>query len=353
VGLNAGLRQTGNRVFLAGLNSGSGSTASDLIAIGDQALGASAYNGNSGTGFVGTGGHVCIGTNAGANLTGDYSGGVTEPAVIIGYNTYQKPAAAGGMVVIGSDNLGQFGTSAGDGPNRSVMIGNLMFNGNQTLINNDHFAYCVLIGYNVVPNPSYLSLSNSIFIGPSIGSSLSGDLQSTNNVVVGYNACQRQIPSSQSVIIGAGALPNFSPSDSSLVSNVIAIGQSAAPQLSGSNVASDGIFIGTQAGDNFTQEQGVLVIIPTPPVAGLFDSLICGRIYASGGVLQGGNLCLGGALAADTDIDLPGAVNIVKLMNGSAASAGNNPHIGGYFYASAGALHWVGSNGTDTEIAPA
>lgn len=42
---------------------------------------------------------------------------------------------------------------------------------------------------------------------------------------------------------------------------------------------------------------------------------------------------------------------IVYLANGSPT--GVNPAGGGFFYVVAGVLHWVGSGGSDTTIAPA
>lgn len=43
------------------------------------------------------------------------------------------------------------------------------------------------------------------------------------------------------------------------------------------------------------------------------------------------------------------ATNVVPLPNGAAGAI--NPVGGGYFYVLNGALHWVGSSGTDTVIA--
>lgn len=43
------------------------------------------------------------------------------------------------------------------------------------------------------------------------------------------------------------------------------------------------------------------------------------------------------------------ARNVVPLPNGAAGNI--NPVGGGYFYVLNGALHWVGSAGTDTTIA--
>jgi hypothetical protein len=44
------------------------------------------------------------------------------------------------------------------------------------------------------------------------------------------------------------------------------------------------------------------------------------------------------------------AANVVRVINGAAGAV--NPVGGGYFYVLNGALHWVGSSGTDTIIAP-
>lgn len=48
---------------------------------------------------------------------------------------------------------------------------------------------------------------------------------------------------------------------------------------------------------------------------------------------------------------LGGGSGAVLLPNASAAPG--TPTAGGYFYVSGGALHWKGSAGTDTTVAPA
>jgi len=85
------------------------------------------------------------------------------------------------------------------------------------------------------------------------------------------------------------------------------------------------------------------------------DTLIIGTdqgrfAYAA---LITGNVILGNSNAGGTLLDFGtgGPTNVVKLINGSKASS--NPVGGGYFYVAAGALHWVGSAGTDTVVAPA
>jgi hypothetical protein len=343
VGLTAGTKSTGARNFLALAEAGQNSTASDLIAIGNDSLGAGA------NGYVGTGGHICIGSNAGYSLSQDNGNAITDPAVIIGFNTYTNPASAGQMVVIGSNNLAQLpnGAEIREGPYQSIVIGHKILNGNNTLGANA-LVGAIIIGAGIFNDPAAGTLANSVIIG--VGAATSSEsLEGTGLTIIGQGACPNSIPGNDSTVIGAGALPNAS---SAAASNLIAIGAGAAPQLQSTSLPSCGIFIGTQAGHGFSQENGVLVLAPFPPDSGLFDSLIAGRLWnGSSGSTAIGNLCLGAALAADTDIDLPSATNIVKLINGTVGTA--NPTNGGYFYVDEGALHWVGSSGTDTTLASA
>ena len=72
------------------------------------------------------------------------------------------------------------------------------------------------------------------------------------------------------------------------------------------------------------------------------------------GRMDQGNLILGNSVQG-TNRDWRGTTNptnAVKLLNGTIGS-GANTTGGGYFYVNAGALHWVGSAGTDTTIAAA
>lgn len=61
-----------------------------------------------------------------------------------------------------------------------------------------------------------------------------------------------------------------------------------------------------------------------------------------------GNISLGNQKESDSDIALADATNIIKINNGTIGTAA--PSDGGYFYAKAGTLHWVDSNGTDTRL---
>ena len=84
-------------------------------------------------------------------------------------------------------------------------------------------------------------------------------------------------------------------------------------------------------------------------------TLMFGTMVAGNGSLMIGNNNAGSGVGTAEDITAlvaDGAINIIKLVNGVVAPT-VNPTAGGYFYVTAGALHWVGSAGTDTAIAAA
>jgi hypothetical protein len=119
--------------------------------------------------------------------------------------------------------------------------------------------------------------------------------------------------------------------------------------------------IGARAAVSTATTFGGCVIIgalATDTVAGNGTFLIAAAQSAAGGgsdvlALEFGNFLTGnlvlGNSSEGTNRDLNGT-NTVKLLNGTKTG---NPIGGGYFYVSAGALHWVGSSGTDTVVAPA
>lgn len=80
---------------------------------------------------------------------------------------------------------------------------------------------------------------------------------------------------------------------------------------------------------------GVITIRPGLPTGSGVGGLVS---------ISRGNLVVGVSNAA-------GADGVIAL--GNVTTAPGTPGNGGIFYASAGALHWIGSGGTDTVIAPA
>jgi len=84
-------------------------------------------------------------------------------------------------------------------------------------------------------------------------------------------------------------------------------------------------------------------------------TIMYGQHDATGSSIMFGHNNVGTGVGTARDIvalQAAGANNIVKLVDGGPAVA-LNPVAGGYFYVLAGALHWVGSAGTDSVVAAA
>lgn len=346
IGATAG-SATGARVFLAGASAGKNSTLSDLILIGQNAgaggltdpnhlgltaIGSSAYGAlnvsvSGGSGFVAGG--TAVGYHAGQNLI--HGSGNT----LVGSNIYAANVTSAGSgyfngnVAIG-ENIAPTYNSAGAAPVHSnVLIGAGVLGGS----GNARPQQCVFIGFQVCLNATGGGDNNTI-IGNAATPSLSNG--STRNVVIGASAGNSLTTGTDNVYVGAQT--NLS-TDSS---NNVLIGSGAVS--SGAAAATGNISLGYRAGVNNALGNHNLVIetnIGATPRA----------MFA--GDLSLGNLVIGNSAVAQRGlVNVPnGAVNIVGLING--AKSATNPTNGGYFYVTAGALHWVGSAGTDTAIAPA
>lgn len=378
VGLNAGLRQTGARVFLAGLNAGNDSTISDLIIIGDSAgvgpLTDAALNGT-----------IILGSSALPRAVSGFDNlGVSGACTIIGLNTLTAMTASArlaGTVAVGSsiasaavmDNGGSnfsrntfLGTAilnnntwgSGFGSSDNVMVGHLAAARNAagssqfiqcTLLgaqagafSGSSMARCVAIGFGALNNGSG-NMADNVVVGNAAGQSLAGGAAdnvligagsnaqnaSSNNVLLGQAATALTI--SNCVIIGSGATGGNSV-------NGVVIGASATGGSAGGVVV---IGFGAGAGQGNTND---MFLVET------FDGVTHRSVLF--GNLGSGNLMVGNtAPGANREFGGAGATNILKILNGT--KGGSNPAGGGYFYVSAGALHYVGTSGTDTPLAPA
>lgn len=341
VGLNAGTTQTGNYVFLAGQEAGLDSTSSGLIIIGH-------LSGN-GT-IVNAPNTIIIGVQSGQQITQSNTSGYSaaDAGIIIGYNSLNKTSSVNGSVVIGSNNFGQLspaGSSSNyQGINNSIVIGSAIMNGAHATANpSAPITSSVIIGYGFNPNNTYWGgASNCVLIGSGICANHYSN-QFSSAVVIGSGACPQGVGSNV-IAIGAGCYAN---DFDGLAAYGIAIGSNAAPNVNG--YANSGTYIGRNAGQNWSATKP-WIIIGTP----LNATYKCDSYIAALPNPQGDGACnvaLGGATATNSNLDTADARNIVCLYNGTVGTA--NPTGGGYFYVTGGALHWVGSNGTDTEIAPA
>lgn len=366
VGITAGLGQTGARVFLAGQGAGNQSTASDLILIGHQ------------SGDAGLSGPTCNGTQ----IIGPRSLGALQVG-----NT------AGPCLIFGGDNLTQVVNQA----YATIAIGVFITPSVQNLTSGSLYQN-VFVGHNILER---------------LGAANGGDAGCLNNVILGFHAAQGAVGGDArnyggNVVIGSLANRNWGTGAGGQVNNCVFIGHDCAIALGGSTLAENNTILGAGAGnvlDNASHNTIVgAVSTPVGPsnsgnvligaqigcsgdhntllgtnigVAGTRasrcivigyqadfnelqadDQLIIGNSDGSDhrallyGQLNTGNLLVGkSTVGVNRDFAGLNATNILKLLNGTLGTA--NPVGGGYFYVSAGAIHWVGSAGTDTVIAPA
>lgn len=394
VGLNAGIGQTGNRVFLAGFQAGTYSEESDIIIIGSSAFSA----GTAATPVTDANGQysVIIGSKTAPLLT-DFTTfyNVPGPAIIIGGDTLGSAVSFANSIAIGTGIAVNYNPNPLGGVAQAYAYDNLVI-GNQIMAN--------------VPAAYWQNWSRNVVIGQAAcygnGASTVNSMSFTENVVIGEAAqSQSDLGSGsgcgQNVIIGWQAALT-----SSGGSNIL-IGSSVAPSLTtgGENivigtsagVAAAGtmnVVIGHNAGNG--DQQNVCIGAQTAMAGTVTYSVILGAAQSNvelqsnrctliGNGAGFGDACCTGTTATDTfiaetydgttrrsllfgvmgdgnlivgdsvpgtnrDFGGTGATNVLKLINGTAGNA--DPVGGGYFYVVAGALHWVSSSGVDTTLAP-
>lgn len=373
VGITAGETTTGARNFLGGKAAGNYTDLSDLTVIGDSAFSAgTAIAHNNDPALAGT---LAIGSSALAVNT--ISGNQTFPLpnLAIGRNALKTCVNAGGCVVIGDNALSAYSsTNGGSGNNEpaynmvvigqeamqnatilvggasgsfeSVVIGaRCMRGGISGAVANLAAQYSVIIGAAALANAGAGNvISESVIIGQNACSSFQGG-SSINNVYIGFGVGGAAgAGTSYNTVIGAGSGPgNQTATNTTIVGAATVAGGGFNTMIGGGQVLSSAAagctLIGYGAGNGASAGNDQLMIEIWNGAS------ISGLIY---GNFLTGNTILGNSTEG-TNRDMPGT-NIVKLLNGTKTGA---PTGGGFFYVSAGALHWVGGSGTDTTLAPA
>jgi hypothetical protein len=373
IGITAGQFATGANCFLGGTNAGRGATVADLIVIG---------NGSGAAGIVGVdlAGSVIVGVGAAPLITTGV--GNAAPLTVVGSNNLALcNGHTDSLVVVGSGIL----NGATNGPpgtvtySTSVFVGNNLFplakpqhaiassvvmgfeigtggNGQDTEAEN-----AVMIGARLFAGTAYSTPYSGIIIGTDIdqaGGAPDSGFEYGPNVIVGADIVTSNGPSgcvliglqqaysggatsecTDNVVIGAGN--SYSGNRNTVIGNLAAVPHVAADASFGN------VVIGSGAGTTLpvTINTALHVASQTGSAAP-----VKGLLY---GLFGTGNLVLGNS---DPTVDVTllsdgTATNICKLLNGTAGAV--NPTGGGYFYVAAGALHWKGSAGTDTVVAPA
>ena len=375
-GPSAGPGNTGNDVIFLGAGAGTNNTGNNSIAIGNSAL--SGGNQNSG--------NIAIGVNASKLVVAPYPGygpdtvigtGANESAqvsgqnIIIGTNAlYQNPAKSVGAlslnnVILGYEALQNFGVNypnnggvtssvaigfqvmGGVGPGGSTTITGSIILGALALSNitngiNGTVGQSTVIGDSALLGVTAGTVSGSVLIGDHIlnyspGTQNAGIFDSTGVGAGIY--CTANVSPRYAVAFGNSARMN----DFSTTIGWQAGIQGASPS---NDMPANSVYIGSSAGNSGANPANafLLEVSDDGQTTNFTYTLMYGRF-------DRGNLIIGNMPYTDRDLETIGATNALKLTNGTRGAG--NPTGGGFFYVSAGALHWVGTSGTDTTLAPA
>lgn len=353
ISTNAGTGASGGRVFLAGAGAGEYTNQSDLIVIGDNAFAGGSAGAPLTSAFLT--GTTVIGSGA---LSAETTA-LVGPDTVLGFNALHALTAGGANVVIGANAVNTLVQAPGFNFTRNVVIGASAGKG-WTSTASQGQGDNVLIGYGIaqaaasftllgnviigsaaVPSPSG-PVQNSVVIGAGAGALLSG---ATSNTLIGEAAGNVLVSGGSNVIIGTGTNASGAAANNTLV------GQAASCGTGSSNTC-----IGFGANSITSGNRNILLGAQPGAFAAIADGTDQFVVANSNGAmfygnLDTGNLVVGRSSAAQRDLATLGATGALKMINGGRGAG--NPTGGGFFYVAAGALHWVGSGGTDTTLAPA
>jgi hypothetical protein len=370
ISINAGENYSGQRSFLAGSTTGDNCDLSDLVLLGHAIMpnattdtnvaGSTAVGSETLTAFVssGTGGagantalgfraggamiygaaNVFIGDNAAGAVPGVLSNAVTHN-VVIGSGACEFSGNAGenqslsGSVVIGWRACASVNPSTGE-VTASVVIGAGAATNTGSGGGVANLEGSVVIGAQTVAGMAESTSVQSVVV---VGANCTHGAGPQNSVYVGCNAVVGDI-AVQSVVIGDSTLDDGGGFN-------VAVGDHAHTLAGDFNV-----LLGSNVGRGIiaATSNALLIEVGAAQSSHPTRRLVFGN-FGTQGAADGGTLIFGDSQPGVND-DMQG-VNTVKLLNGTIGIA--SPVGGGYFYVTAGALHWVGSGGTDTAIAPA
>ena len=388
VASNAGASQTGARVFLEGANAGANSTISDIIALGDNALAGGITDAT-------LAGSIVIGSGSFPGFFNSDSGG---PITSVGFNVAPLLVPSGafggisGVALLGDNIANKYtGTRSNEQFFNTVGIGSFVFSFLDSTISGAPPQNTVAIGWGACSNvqnaggTQEANITQNVIIGTQAVSAIKGTaLNPPNlsaNVCIGYRAGQLGGNNPGTSFVG-NVLVGSSAGDSYGLSNCVLIGNNAitngSTNTSRGNIGIGGLDFGNNSLN--TGEQSNIVIgagaqNAAANVRCLLFGVGCGRgsiaaasdqflletfdpindgtrralLYGLLAAASPGGLIVGHSTQG-TNRDIPG-FNILKIINGS--KTGVNPVGGGFLYVSAGALHYVGTAGTDTPLAVA
>lgn len=308
IGTTAGLGTISIQSFMAGQNTGRHTHSDRLILIGDNCYAGSPDDapGDEKSGMI------AIGAQALSAVTNTESN--TSRSTVVGDQAGMTLTDIGASVLIGGGVLQTFAGSATQNICIGEHVGNALVNTGGGQFNSNTIVGTFAMEGSSTPA---LTITGNVIVGPANLRFPSANVQSC--IVLGQNNSQTGAANAVTVI---GSFNSVAGSDAIVIgSNLTLAAANTSSTLIGRNAllaATAQLAIGSSAGLGLS------------------------------GDLAAGNIAVG---TADGDFGGANSTNVLKLMNGTIGTT--NPTGGGYFYVSAGALHWVGSGGTDTTVAPA
>jgi hypothetical protein len=333
-GPGAGAGATGNNSIFLGLNAGLNSAVNNIVVLGNNSL-------SGGLTDVGLAGTTIVGQGNATALTGeDLAAG---PVTIFGQNILPFKQFSNGSVMIGANIMDSAVSPGLGGVDNSVLIGDNIATANMLRINTS-----IGIG-NGVFDPGFAgsAISDIIAIGVNAMAlaSTAGEI-----VAIGSGAGGAITSGLRNVLIGFSTVVPAAANDDTVIGCNATIGSSAVQSIAiGSAVSCQNnrsIVIGNGAVSNGVAANDDQVLIETRIGVNHVTAFFC-QMATNAGATPCGNTILG----FDTARNLGGApgTNMIKIPNGTAAG-GAAITGGGYFYVSAGTLHWVDSGGNDTQL---
>lgn len=364
IGITAGVNATGARVFLAGQSAGNGTTQPDLLVIGDHAF-ANPYSGDPLLADS-----VVLGSQAAKAVRIVGGSTIDSGMVIIGSQAATAALAIGESVIIGAHAVKGYTSEPGFnvGPPPA----------------GQGIEFCTVIGARAFENTTAEGQFFNVTAVGAIIASAANLIGAVNSVIVGGSACLNAVFLNGATVVGsaAGLVLAQGSSANTFVGQSAGAGTTAGSSntLLGAIAAADGavsdnVVVGASSGARGDRNTVLGMGINTVLVNAFSNAILIGRgaaTLATGtlddrlvietfdgstqrsivfAALDTGNCLIGNSDNTNRDFDGVNSRNILKLLNGTVGALA--PVGGGYFYVNAGALHWVGSAGTDTPIAPA
>lgn len=357
IGITAGNLATAARVFLAGQNAGRElitTSGDDIIALGDDALSDGDIT------DANAAGSIVIGSQAAENLA-NFTDSHAGPCVIVGVNAAQLLPDGGANVIVGANALANHAAAGGSSCSGNVILGSKA----ARTPTGGFIQGSVIIGSQAAEGSATASYSDCVVIGRAACSNRATQLVSSIAIGTGALGSSTHNGTIAGVYIGTGSGSSCTTATlNTFVGNGTNCTSGSANTLIGDNsqvaagsrntkvgrgtlgilTGDENIIIGHQAdaGETTTNSQRLIV-------ATYDDVTIRTLLYGS---LANGCLIVGNSQPGTSrEFAGAGATNFLKILAGTPGST--NPVGGGYFYFNAvTGLHFVGSAGTDTILAP-